>query len=137
MILAGNLTQAAEFERTLRQVTYTFRVDVSHMVETITRAARELTRLDFELEVTGMKPHQVDAMMYVRGAMDPDFADTPSGRAARDNYLRAVAVHPRVGPIAAAAFITGWVTHRAPKGQVDPLTWYRLLGDQPVQVSAS
>ena len=67
-----------------------------------------LTRLNFEMETGRLSPHQVDALMYVRGGLDPDFASTD----ARDQYVKAIVTHPVHGPAAAAAFLTGWATHR-------------------------
>jgi hypothetical protein len=133
MILAGTMTQAVAHDRQLRNVAYVLDVDTSKFVEAITRAARKLMRLDFALEVQGLDEHQVHALMYVRGGLDPDFND----EAARDHYLRAISHHPRVGAVAAAAFLSGWFTHRGEGAKPDPLTWHRLIGDQPVQVSAS
>jgi hypothetical protein len=133
MILAGTMTQAVDHDRQLYDISNILEVDTSKFVEAITRAARKLMRLDFALEVQNLAEHQVHALMYVRGGLDPDFND----EAARDHYLRAISHHPRVGAVAAAAFLSGWFTHRADGAKPDPLTWYRLIGDQALQVSAS
>lgn len=129
MILTGTLPGGAV--RRAGEVAVALSVDTSQFVEQIVRAARSLMRLEFEVEVRGLKPHQIDALMYVRGSSH-EYADPD----ARDLYVRAMLDNHEVGHLAAAAFLSGWCRFRSEAGAPAPLlAWHRLLGDQPVEVS--
>lgn len=118
-------------------VTVELKVDTSNFVAAITSVVRQMLRLDFALEVKGLSEHQVYALMFVRGAFHPDFAD----EAMRDQYLRAIASHPTMGVVAAGAFLRGWATHRPGAGDpINAFAWHRYFGgktDTVVRVSVA
>lgn len=129
MILGGvypeqGIEHTASKMQAISHAVLTLKVDTSRFVEQVTRMARQLTRIGFEREVQTLTLDQVDALMYVRGGFDPEFADEDT----RDNYLRVIASHPRVGFVAAAAFLSGWVTHHPAAEPVDPFAWHRYFG---------
>lgn len=71
---------------------------------------RKMLTLDVMLEVIGLTPDQVWARFYVRGAMDPDFAEPD----AVDNYLIVLGrIRGDRGHAARTGFLAGWATHRA------------------------
>lgn len=126
MILGGTLPASTGRPRKVgpREVVVELTIDTSRFESAINRVVRQMLRLDFEVDARGLTEHQVDALMYVRGAFHPDFASDDS----RDNYLRAIACHPRVGTVAAAAFLRGWFTHRPDAdAPIDAFAWHRYF----------
>lgn len=90
------------------------------------RNARALTVL---AEVLTLTTDQVWARFYVRGGMDPAYAEPD----AVDEYLRALNVIPGGrGAAARAAFLRGWAEHRSVPAA--PVVWHRYIGNTAIQV---
>lgn len=96
-----------------------------NFVRYVTRAARRVTTLDIALEVFGLTVDQTWSTFYVRGGMDPEFADPY----ARDLYLQALTrVGGERGAAAREAFLRGWVEHRPyDDEQGAALVWHRYF----------
>lgn len=74
----------------------------------------------------------LEAKYYVRGAMDPAYANPD----ARDSYVRTLSLAWKRGPNYAAAFMRGWVEHRV--GDVSgPFVAHRLWSGTAVQVAVA
>lgn len=113
-------------------VVVNLKVDASRFVEMVTSVARSLTRLNVELELHGLEPHQVETLMFVRGSSH-EYAEPDE----RDEYLRALLAHHELGCIAAGAFLRGWFTFReADARDRAHIAWHRWIGSTAVQVSA-
>ena len=129
MILSGTLDSPSS-EPIVRLT-----ANIDDFTRYVLRAARQVTALDVMLEVIGLTVDQTWATFYVRGGMDPEFAD----EAARDEYLRALLkVKGERGQTAVEAFLRGWFTHRPHDAALDhagrPLAWHRLIGDTVIYV---
>lgn len=99
-----------------------------HIVQT----ARNMLLLDVTLEVVGLSVDQTWALLYTRGAMDPEFTDDAS----RDNYLRVLLrLKGERGRAAVEGFLAGWATHH--DTPVDSFAWHRYLGGVELRVSAA
>lgn len=132
MIFAGAFDTTPEMYDRYSRKFLEIKVNTDNFVAAITAAARMLSRLDVEMELHGLEPHQVDALMFVRGSSH-EYA-TPGER---DEYLRTLLSHERLGHVAAAAFLSGWFTFRCPDVEPSQLAWHRLIGDTAVQVSTT
>ncbi len=113
----------------------------AQFVAAVTRAVEEAERLLTTLYNHPVKVAGIEARYYTRAGLDPAYATS----AALDDLVAAVlngdvsdtrflTIQNR-GRVAAQA-VAGWVAHR-PQEAVAPPVWFRLVGDQPIEVTVA
>lgn len=97
----------------------------------IAKLRRNVKTITVLTEVIGLSVDQVWARFYVRGGMDPRFAEPD----AVDEYLRILnGIRGDRGAAARNAFLRGWAEHRSVPTPRDPVVWHRYIGDTAIQV---